>query len=104
MAQIIWTDSALDDVNEIAEYIALENSLAAKNLVKNIFNSVRRLKDFPRSGRLPPEFDDSRYLEVIVGPCRIFYRYDDNRIFILYVMRSERALRNFILEERSGSG
>jgi toxin ParE1/3/4 len=104
MAQIIWTDSALDDVNEIAEYIALDNSLAAKNLVKNIFNSVRRLKDFPRSGRLPPEFDDSRYLEVIVGPCRIFYRYDDNRIFILYVMRSERALRNFILEERSGSG
>jgi toxin ParE1/3/4 len=104
MAQIIWTDSALDDVNEIAEYIALDNSLAAKNLVKNIFNSVRRLKDYPRSGRIPPEFDDSRYLEVIVGPCRIFYRYDDNRIFILYVMRSERALRNFILEERSGSG
>ena len=103
MAQVIWTESALDDVNETAEYIALDNPLAAKNLVKNIFKSVKRLKNFPRSGRIPPEFDDSRYLEVIVGPCRIFYRNEDNRIFILYVMRSERALRNFILKERSGS-
>lgn len=104
MAQVIWTEPALEDINEIAEYIALDNPIAAKDLVRKLFGSVKRLKDFPESGRKPPEFDDLRYRELVVGPCRVFYRIDGTTIFVLYVMRSERALRNFILEDRSGSG
>ncbi|KKL04123.1 hypothetical protein LCGC14_2619210 [marine sediment metagenome] len=37
MAEVIWTSSALDDLNDIAEYIALSNIPAAKILTqKNI--------------------------------------------------------------------
>lgn len=105
MVQIIWAESALDDVNAIAEYISLDNPTSARQLVKQIFQSVKRLKDFPESGRIPPELDDSswsknRYLEIIVGPCRILYRVHENKVYILYVMRSERALRNFIIKDR----
>ena len=100
MAQIIWAEPALADLNEIAEYIALDNPEAAKQLVQNVFNSVTRLEDFPRSGMRPPELKRSRYREVIVGPCRIFYRENEERLFILLVMRSERQLRNFILSDR----
>ena len=104
MVEIIWTEPALEDINEIAEYIALENPVPAKTLVKDIFASANRLKDFPESGRKPPELDDSRYREFIVGPCRVFYRLHGEKLFILYVMRSERALRNFLIEDRDGSG
>ncbi|GLR71235.1 type II toxin-antitoxin system RelE/ParE family toxin [Agaribacter marinus] len=104
MVEIIWTEPALEDVNEIAEYIALDNPTAAKALVKDIFASANRLKKFPKSGRKPPELDDFRYRELIVGPCRIFYRLYEKKLFILYAMRSERALRNFLLEDRDGSG
>ncbi len=104
MAELIWSEAALDDVNDIAEYIALDNSNAAKELVRTIFESTKRLKDFPESGRRPPELGDSRYREIIVGPCRVFYRHDNSKLYILYVMRSERALRNFILEDRVGDG
>lgn len=38
MAQIKWTESTLDDLNEIAEYIALDKPSAAKKLVKEILN------------------------------------------------------------------
>ena len=31
MAEIIWTEPALLDLDEIAEYIAIENIIAAKN-------------------------------------------------------------------------
>lgn len=31
MAEIIWTNPALDDLNDIAEYIALSNLQSAKN-------------------------------------------------------------------------
>ena len=101
MAQIKWTEPALNDLNEIAEYIALDKPSAAKKLVQDTFKSVKRLKDFPNSGKIPAELQNSRYREIVVGPCRVFYRVDSDLVFILYVMRSERALRNFILEDRS---
>lgn len=101
MAQIEWTEPALFDLNEIAEYIALDKPSAAKNLVKEIFKSVEHLKQFPKAGRCPPELPESSYRELIVGPCRIFYRIEKKKVFILYVMRSERELRKFLLEGRS---
>ncbi len=101
MAKIIWTEPALSDLNEIAEYIALDNVTAAQDLVEEVFAKVERLEEFPKSGRVPPELKRSRYREVIVGPCRIFYRINKDKIYILYVMRGERTLRKFLIEERS---
>ena len=101
MAQVIWTEPALDDLDKIAEYIALDKPGAAKKLVRAVFTKVERLEQFPRSGRKPPELDKTRYREVVVPPCRIFYRIKDERVFVLYVMRSERQLRKVVLEARS---
>ena len=101
MAKIIWTEPALIDLNEIAEYIALDKPTAAKNLVQRIIAKTERLEEFPNSGRKPSELKKSRYKEIIVNPCRIFYRIDKNSIYILYVMRSERKLRKFLLNERA---
>ncbi len=104
MAQLNWTESALSDLNDIAEYIALENPAAAKALVQRVFTSVERLEDHPTSGKHPPELGSKRYREVVSGPCRVFYRHTQNEVIILYVMRSERQLRNFLIQEaESGS-
>jgi len=100
MVQVIWTEPALLDVEEIAEYIALDKVSVAKKLVQEIFASTERLEKFPSSGRKPPEFENSRYLELVIGPCRLFYRVEKQQVLIFYVMRSERALRNFLINER----
>jgi toxin ParE1/3/4 len=100
MAEVVWTEPALAELNKIAEYIALDNYLAAQALVQKVFDSTDKLGLFPELGRTPPELHKSRYRELIVGPCRVFYRNTDDKIFILYVMRSERLLRKYILEER----
>ncbi len=101
MAKVIWTEPAIQDLNEIAEYIALDKVSAAKKLIQQIFSSTERLEIFPKSGRKVPELEDSRYLEIIVNPCRIFYRVEKDKIYVLYVMRSERALRNYLLDSRA---
>ncbi|MCA2016768.1 type II toxin-antitoxin system RelE/ParE family toxin [Vibrio tritonius] len=100
MAEIIWTEPALSDLNDIAEYIALENVAAAKQLVQSIFLKVERLDTFPESGRIPPELEHLSYREVVASPCRIFYKQEKNQVFILYVMREERDLRNFLLNKQ----
>ena len=100
MAEVIWTEPALQELDAIAEYIALDNPAAARDLVKTVFSKVERLETFPRSGRVPPELQDSVYREVVMPPCRIFYREEDSRVFILHVMRDERQLRAFMLENR----
>lgn len=104
MAELIWTEPALSDLNEIAEYITLENPPAAHALVQQVFSAVERLERHPFSGKVPAELGSNRYREVICGPCRIFYRHSKKRVLILYVMRSERELRNFVLEDRNDRG
>ena len=101
MARLIWTEPAVQDLDEIAEYIALDDFSAAKRLVEKIFESVERLESFPKSGRQPPELKRMPYREIIVGPCRIFYRIEDDRVYIVYVMRGERQLCKYLLEARN---
>lgn len=100
MAEVIWSEPALSDLNDIAEYIALENLVAAKQLVQNVFNKVERLADFPESGRLPPELEHLNYREVVVNPCRVFYKQESDKVYILFVMRAERDLRRFLLSKQ----
>lgn len=97
MAEVIWTEPALQELDALAEYIALDNPLAASNLVEEIFGKTERLADYSKSGRTPPELPNSVYREVVVSPCRVFYREEGIRVLILYVMREERQLRAFML-------
>jgi toxin ParE1/3/4 len=101
MAQLIWTEPALLDLNEVAEYIALDDPAAASKMVQTVFDRVGRLATYPNSGKRPAELPRTPYREVVVPPCRIFYRVEEESVFILYVMRSERLLHSFLLDRRN---
>lgn len=101
MAQIIWSEPALSDLDAIADYIALENPDAASALVHRVFAHIEQLAKHPESGSRPPEFLRGRYRQIVEPPCRIFYRYDGRRAYILHVMRSERLLRKELIESRT---
>jgi len=98
VAEVIWTDPALDQLEDIAEYIALDKPGAASGLVKSIFSAVERLEQFPDSGHAPLELPDSVYRELYVRLCRIFYRKKEELVLIVHVMRDERQLRRFLLD------
>ena len=97
MAQLIWTEPALQDLDAIADYIALDNPSAARRLVQRIFEHVAQLEEHPESGSHPPELRRSsrRCRQIVEPPCRVFYRYEraSRRVFVLYVMRGEMRLR-----------
>ena len=101
MAEIIWSEPALSDLDAIADYIALENLAAAAELVKRVVGHVEQLAKHPESGSRPQELKRSRYRQIVEPPCRVFYRFDGQRIFVLHVMRSERLLRKGRLTSRA---
>lgn len=104
MAQLIWTLPALQDLDAIADYIALDNPTAARRLVQRVVAHVEQLKAHPKSGGWPPELYRStkRYRQILERPCRVFYRYDSEaeKVFVIYVMRMEMRLRKSRLEKR----
>ena len=99
MAQIIWTGPALSELDAIADYIALDKPSAAKRFVQRVLTSVERLADLPESGQRIPELPKSLYRQLIVTPCRIFYRHEAGKIFIIFVMRGERHFKEEFLKE-----
>ena len=101
MAEIVWSEPALSDLDAIADYIALESPVAASELVKRIFGHVEQLADHPESGSRPQELGRSRYRQIVEPLCRVLYRYDGHKIFILHVIRSERLLRKGQLASRA---
>jgi toxin ParE1/3/4 len=100
MAQVIWTEPALNDLDAIADYIAIESRVAAAELVQRVFGHVEQLEAHPESGSRPPELKRSRYRQIVESPCRVFYRYDGEKVLVLFVMRSEQLLRKSLLQSR----
>lgn len=98
MAKLIWTEPAVADLNAIAEYIAIDNIVAAKALVQRIYKCASRLQRYLQSGAKPPELGKTRYRQLIEPPCRIFYRYERQTVYVVHVMRQERQLRQWLLK------
>ena len=99
MAELIWTEPALQDLDVIADYIALDNPVAAQRLVQKVFSSVEILQSFPKMGLCPPELANSPYRQLVIIPCRIFYRIEKNVVYILHAMRGEQLFRARLIEE-----
>lgn len=59
---------------------------------------VDNLKVFPEAGHEPAELPGSKYREVYVNPCRIFYRCEKGGVLIVHVMREEMRLRKYLLD------
>jgi len=53
MVEIIWTETALNSLDEIADYIALDTYDTARRLVSKVFEKVGLLEDNPKLGNIP---------------------------------------------------
>jgi plasmid stabilization system protein ParE len=54
--QVVWSPTALEDIEAIASYISRDSVSYAGTVVTRIINSTRNLETFPLVGRIVPEF------------------------------------------------
>ena len=101
MAEIKWTEQALDDAESIASYIARDSFFYAQAHAQRIFETVKRLEHFPESGRIVPEINKSEIREIILGNYRIIYRYRNNIVEIITVYHASRLLNTKTITNHS---
>ena len=84
MDKVIWTDNALQDLNDIGDYISKDSVKYAQLTVNRLFDSVNILEIYPFSGKIVSEYNDKSIREIIGGNYRIVYQIvDETRIDIL---------------------
>ena len=69
----------------VVAYIRRENPRAAARFRQRTEETLRRLEQFPESGRVIPEFPELPYREVIVSPYRFFYRLKETIVWVVAV-------------------
>ena len=95
MVRVSWTDQALDDIENIAQFIAKDSLKYANIQVQRFFDKAEILTTHPHAGRIVPEMNQDSLRELIQGNYRIIYHIvTDNQIDIITVHHSRRLLTN----------
>ena len=99
MAQLIWSEPAVRQLEAIVDYISLDKPLAAKRVARLVFDATGNGERFKLIGRPIPQFPASNCRQLWVSPCWIYYRITDGDVYILHVRRAESFFRIENLEE-----
>jgi addiction module RelE/StbE family toxin len=87
--KIRWLDIAVDDLEDIADYIAQDNPAAAGRIVARLWDAVKTLTEHPEAGR-PGRVYGTRELVVSMTPFIVPYRIVGFEIQILRVLHGAR--------------
>lgn len=87
-----WTNTALEHLIAIYEYIARDSERYALRLIDRITARSEQIGRYPESGRAVPEFDAPDVREVYESSYRIIYRVQPERVDVLAVVHGARLL------------
>src|SRR5207253_4745953 len=73
MGKVFWSEPAIEDLRSAVEYIAQDSPTYAERFGVLLLAALKRLEEFPRSGRIVPEFEDPSIREMIYGSYRVIY-------------------------------
>lgn len=91
--KVVWTDSAIGDLKEICEHIALDNRSAAEKVGRGILDHVRILETFAFIGPAYPRRSSGTIREIVYRNYRIFYEINEKqkRVHVLPIWHGARG-------------
>ena len=91
--KVIWTDSAIADLEDICDYIGFDNRAAAQRIGRGILDHVKILETFPFIGPAYPRRSSGLIREIVYRNYRIFYEIIDKSksVHILRVWHGARG-------------
>jgi len=97
--EIVWTETGLDTLEEISDYIGEDSPINADRFIKEIYGKADLLAGSPRIGHTPPEIEKSDILQILHGEYKILYRIDidTDTVSILAVIHGKRDFKKIKL-------
>jgi plasmid stabilization system protein ParE len=83
--KVQFTPSARSQFLSALSCIRRDKPSAAVNFRNRTEEILRRLENFPESGRIIPEYPELPYREVIISPYRFFYKIKADVVWIVAV-------------------
>ena len=97
--RIVWSEPALEDVEDIAGFIHQDSPYYASVVVDKITKMTREIAVHPLAGRVVPELENNDFRERFVYSYRILYLLKDDVVFIVGVIHGKRLLTSILEEE-----
>ncbi len=98
--RIYLTQDALQDLEELDEYIAVSDSAAkADYVLRRLETALQRLADSPERGSRPRELLElgiSEYRQVCFKPYRLIYTVRGKDVYVLLIADSRRDLESLL--------
>jgi toxin ParE1/3/4 len=92
---IDFAPEALGDLEGIVGEIAKDDPQRAESFGYELVGKTDVLEDFPRSGKVVPEFEDDRIRELQLKPYRIIYQIIEEKSLVV-ILRYWHAARGYI--------
>ncbi|MDI1298009.1 type II toxin-antitoxin system RelE/ParE family toxin [Methylotenera sp.] len=89
---VVWSQTALADVDAIAAYIHRDSPFYAKAVVEKLLATAQSLNEFPKAGSAVPELNQENIRERFVYSYRLIYEIKPSQIEVLTVVHGKRLL------------
>ena len=102
--EVIVSQFAEDDLNEIVEYYFLLSQNYVGKIISEFEENIMSLKKHPRSGRVVPELEKQgilQYRELIQGYYRIVYEISDDKVIVYAIIDGRRNFEDIIISKLS---
>ncbi|MEK6657324.1 MAG: type II toxin-antitoxin system RelE/ParE family toxin [Nitrospirota bacterium] len=94
--KIRWSPRAASNLEEICSYIARDSEYYASLFVKKIFLIIKDIPQFPKLGRIVPEYGNENLREKIYQNYRIVYRLNENTIEIVAICHGAKPFEDIL--------
>ena len=91
---VVITPTAIDDLERIVRYIALDSPERAKRFGYALIDEALSLGPFPEMGCVTPEIGDPTVREIVHGAYRIIYelRREPSAVYVLRFWHAARGI------------
>jgi len=105
MKKLIWTNTALEDVERIKQNIEQDSIIYADRYTRNFLDKITLLTGLPeleKPLKIGEKFDKMNFREKLISNYNVIYLVEDGGIYIITVVHTARdrkhiriAVRNF---------
>lgn len=88
--RVVWSQRALDSLDEVLSYISQDSSQGARSVATSALEIASSLSTLAERGRIVPEVGRSSIREVFVFRYRLMYRIEADQVTVIAFVHSAR--------------